>query len=461
MASTPDIGSSVVTSIDTAPIHQEPPLHKPSDTPAALATGGEFGCTCGQPECPTPLIARPPNNAVVYLLADHHPTNNGGGPGGGPDGPDSGGGPDPGGGPDSSGGPDSGDRTGTSDDHADDAAGEDSAGAPGTDSADADDDAEDAAMSESDCGAEESDSADDSAVAGADTAPAAESADADGGSSDAADAPVDAAAADQDSHADDTTAPAAAADPAGGESATAEGSAVSNAAERESTADRGRAGSAGASSARYRLAAPRCGSPPGYLFGAGVLTSALAAALMDGAQVRQVAHPGPDSVAEPRYGPSRRLADFVRCRDVTCRFPGCDQPATGCDIDHTVPYPAGPTHPSNLKCLCRFHHMLKTFWGGRRGWRDKQLPDGTIIWTSPTGHTYVTHPGSRQLYPQLCAPTATLWHGEPPVIEAHPLRGLKMPKRRRTRAQDRAARIHAERKLNNPRITERNKPPPF
>jgi hypothetical protein len=24
----------------------------------------------------------------------------------------------------------------------------------------------------------------------------------------------------------------------------------------------------------------------------------------------------------------------------------------------------------------RCHHLLKTFWG----WRDKQLPDGTVIW---------------------------------------------------------------------------------
>lgn len=39
-------------------------------------------------------------------------------------------------------------------------------------------------------------------------------------------------------------------------------------------------------------------------------------------------------------------------RDRTCRFPGCDRPAQFCDIDHTVPYPYGFTHPSNLKCLC-------------------------------------------------------------------------------------------------------------
>ncbi|OBI23828.1 hypothetical protein A5711_10020 [Mycobacterium sp. E2238] len=74
--------------------------------------------------------------------------------------------------------------------------------------------------------------------------------------------------------------------------------------------------------------------------------------------------------AEPRYIPSARLADFVRCRDLTCRAPGCDRPAVDCDIDHTIPYAdGGPTHSSNLKCLCRQHHLLKTFWG----WRDEQV----------------------------------------------------------------------------------------
>src|SRR2546430_2463192 len=33
------------------------------------------------------------------------------------------------------------------------------------------------------------------------------------------------------------------------------------------------------------------------------------------------------------------LARFVRCRDMTCRFPGCDEPADRCDVDHTIPYP--------------------------------------------------------------------------------------------------------------------------
>src|SRR5215210_6193765 len=157
---------------------------------------------------------------------------------------------------------------------------------------------------------------------------------------------------------------------------------------------------------------------PGYVFGAGILPTALLGGIVERATIREVRHPGGNSPPEPRYTPSRQLAEFVRCRDLTCRYPGCDKPAQVCEIDHTVPYPVGPTHPSNLKCLCGFHHMLKTFWVGRDGWSEKQRPDGTVIWTLPTGHTRTTYPGSLHLFPQLCQPTASLWPGEPPVVEA-------------------------------------------
>ena len=44
--------------------------------------------------------------------------------------------------------------------------------------------------------------------------------------------------------------------------------------------------------------------------------------------------------------PSRALADFVRCRDLTCRWPGCDQPAIHGDVDHMIPSPkAGSPTP--------------------------------------------------------------------------------------------------------------------
>jgi hypothetical protein len=40
----------------------------------------------------------------------------------------------------------------------------------------------------------------------------------------------------------------------------------------------------------------------------------------------------------------------------------------------------------------RYHHLLKTFHSGPGGWTDQQLPDGTIVFTARTGHTYTTEP---------------------------------------------------------------------
>jgi hypothetical protein len=78
------------------------------------------------------------------------------------------------------------------------------------------------------------------------------------------------------------------------------------------------------------------------------------------ASLRPVAVPK-DRVAEPHYRPSAALARFIRCRDLMCRWPGCDQPAQFCEIDHTVPYPYGPTHPSNNKLYCRIHRVHKAY----------------------------------------------------------------------------------------------------
>jgi hypothetical protein len=86
--------------------------------------------------------------------------------------------------------------------------------------------------------------------------------------------------------------------------------------------------------------------------------------------------------------------------------------------------------------------MLKTFWG----WHDRQLPDGTVIWTMPSGHTLVTTPGSVMLFPTLCAPTGEFPDAVPPP-NCVP-RTAMMPTRERTRAQHRAERIAAERRHN-------------
>ena len=85
-----------------------------------------------------------------------------------------------------------------------------------------------------------------------------------------------------------------------------------------------------------------------------------------------------------------------------------------------------------------------------------------MIVTAPTGHTYTTKPGRALLFPTLCEPTATLWQpGGEPTVPSSGGRGLMMPRRRRTRAENLAKRIQAERKLNDEYVAERNKPPPF
>lgn len=187
------------------------------------------------------------------------------------------------------------------------------------------------------------------------------------------------------------------------------------------------------------------GSEPGWLVEAdGLVPPEMIEELAASARLVSLVHPG-DAPPESGYVPSAALAAFVRCRDLTCRWPGCDRPATDCDIDHTIPFSdGGPTHASNLKCFCRTHHLVKTFWG----WRDTQLPDGTVILVSPAGHTYVTTPGSALLFPQLGAPTGDLAPPERQPDAACGERTAMMPRRRRTRAQNRAARINAERNQN-------------
>ncbi len=196
---------------------------------------------------------------------------------------------------------------------------------------------------------------------------------------------------------------------------------------------------------------------PGYLPGFGALAAEQVRDLAATAKVKPLVIPPP--IAEPGYRPSAALAEFIRLRDLTCRWPGCDQPAEVCQVDHTIPWPFGPTHPSNTKLYCPHHHLIKTFWTGKGGWKDQQLPDGTVILTSPSGQTYTTKPAGALFFPCLGTPTGTI---EVAVTDRTDTtttvegvgRGLMMPRRRRTRAQDRAERIAAERRVNEERIAE-------
>lgn len=188
---------------------------------------------------------------------------------------------------------------------------------------------------------------------------------------------------------------------------------------------------------------------PGYLPGFGPVPPAMLRQLAQTAKTKPLLLP--PACPERGYRPSTALAEFIRCRDLTCRFPDCDQPAAVCQIDHTVPWPLGPTHPSNLKLLCVSHHLLKTFYTGARGWSDRQLADGTVIWTSPSGQVYTTHPDGAVFFPVLGSPTGELTIKTGDRLPDS-VRGLMMPRRRCTRAQDRERRFAAERRINEERL---------
>lgn len=79
------------------------------------------------------------------------------------------------------------------------------------------------------------------------------------------------------------------------------------------------------------------------------------------------------------YRPPAALARMVRTRHRTCRAIGCRQPIG--DLDHTKPFPAGPTAESNLAGLCRGHHRIKT----HSTWTVQQASAGALIWRSPAG----------------------------------------------------------------------------
>ncbi|MFD4265364.1 DUF222 domain-containing protein [Rhodococcus sp. NPDC058481] len=94
------------------------------------------------------------------------------------------------------------------------------------------------------------------------------------------------------------------------------------------------------------------------------------------------------------YKPSARLAEIIRTRDGTCRFPNCTARAQDCDLDHTIPFnhanPAlgGLTIEQNLACLCRKHHRLKT----EGYWTVQQIGSGRLQWTDRHGTTTITEP---------------------------------------------------------------------
>ena len=100
-----------------------------------------------------------------------------------------------------------------------------------------------------------------------------------------------------------------------------------------------------------------------------------------------VAGPPPPTDA---YEPTDRQRAFVTTRDRRCRFPNCGQRVGWADLDHVIAHSCGgETDCTNLCCLCRSHHRLKTF---APGWRFTMTDDGVLTVTTPCGVTRSTRP---------------------------------------------------------------------
>ena len=89
-----------------------------------------------------------------------------------------------------------------------------------------------------------------------------------------------------------------------------------------------------------------------------------------------------DTTELGRY-PSARLAQAIKIRAGTCRFPTCTVPADRCDLDHHEPVPLGATSGTNMDPFCRRHHRGKTF-----AWLACLRDDYGVDWTLPEAERY-------------------------------------------------------------------------
>ncbi|MDQ1604486.1 MAG: hypothetical protein QOE01_2331 [Actinomycetota bacterium] len=131
---------------------------------------------------------------------------------------------------------------------------------------------------------------------------------------------------------------------------------------------------------------------PGELAGYGPIPASLARELAGDATWRRLLT-DPTSGVVTDYGtttyqPPASLADLVIAKRPRCGGLGCRQPARCCQLDHAVPFPHGPTAEPNLGPLCQHDHIDKH----KSGWRYQLLPDGSVRWTSPSGHVHTKPP---------------------------------------------------------------------
>lgn len=211
---------------------------------------------------------------------------------------------------------------------------------------------------------------------------------------------------------------------------------------------------------------------PAHLDGYGVISAEHARDIAGGAVIRKVKVPADaeresagasEQVSSPVtpsafvYRPGAVLDTWLRVIAGSCQWLHCDVAAWNSDLDHTEPFDhrdptrGGKTAASNMSAYCRNHHRLKH--SGQ--WMHTSNPDRSVMLTSPTGHCYRTRPSG-------------LLSG---MLEPVPPEGGR---RRRTRLENKAARVKCERRRQRLRMHLRMKkrgrrktvdhgddPPPF
>lgn len=89
------------------------------------------------------------------------------------------------------------------------------------------------------------------------------------------------------------------------------------------------------------------------------------------------------------YAPPADLRLWVKLRDDTCRFPGCNRPASRSDIDHAEEWQhGGATSAANLVSLCRSDHNAKSSKLTRESLLDGEEVEVTTSW----GRTFIDPP---------------------------------------------------------------------
>ncbi len=140
------------------------------------------------------------------------------------------------------------------------------------------------------------------------------------------------------------------------------------------------------------------------------------------------------------YRPTAILDTWLRILCGTCQWPHCDAPAWNADLDHDEPFNhtdptrGGTTTAAGMKPYCRTHHRIKH----SGTWAERHNPDRSIDYIAPTGHRY--HSRATGYLDLLGVHPDDIEDPDPSIR-----------RRRRTRAENKAASIGAERRRQQTR----------